>query len=127
MANESLLGFEAQPARGSAGGDDYGARLGPIAFDAEAKGAAREIGVEDGPVHVFGAEILRLFPHVLDEIRPADAFRETGKVFHQGGEGKLPAGCMPIDDEWAEIRSGRIDCGGQSRASGTDDDYISHV
>ena len=126
MANECLLGFETQPARRSAGSDDHGARLDPIAFDVEAKGAAGKIGVEDGPVHVFGAEILRLLLHVLDQVRPVDAFRETGKVLHQGGEGKLSAGFMAAHDQRFQVGARGVDSGGIARASGTDDDYISH-
>ena len=92
MADQLLLVFEAEPARGGAGGDDHRARLDPLAFDVEAEGTLREIGIDDGAVDVLGAEILRLLLHVLDQFRAVDAFGEAREILHQRGERELSAG-----------------------------------
>ena len=46
---------------------------------------------------VFGAEVLRLFLHVLDQNRTVDAFRETREVFYQGSNGELATGFVPFN------------------------------
>ena len=46
VADQLLLGFEAQPARRSAGGDDHRARFDPFAFDVEAERARGEVGID---------------------------------------------------------------------------------
>ena len=75
----------------------------------------------------LGAKTHGLLAHVLDEFRALDAIRKSRKILHQRGDGELPAGLMPINDERAEISSGSINCGGQSRTSGTDDDDVTHL
>ena len=92
VADQLLLGFQAQPARRGAGGDDHGAGFDPLAFDVEAERPLREIGIEHRAVDVFGAEVLRLPLHVFHQVGTVDALRKAGEVLHQGGQRKLPAG-----------------------------------
>src|ERR1039457_425581 len=54
----------------------------------------------------LGAKTRGLLTHVLDEFRPLDAVWKSRKILHQRGDGKLPAGLMPIDDKRAEIGAG---------------------
>ena len=55
----------------------------PFAIDIETEGALGEVDFDDGAVHVFGAEMLGLLLHVLDEIGTVDAFRKAGKVLDE--------------------------------------------
>ena len=90
------------------------------------KGRLEKSASSDGAVHVFGAEVLRLLLHVLHQVRAVDAFREAGKVLHQGGEGKLPAGFMAAHDQRFQIGARGVNGGGIARAAGTDNDNVSH-
>jgi len=83
VADKLLLRFQPQPARRSSRSDDDGPRFDPLAFQVEAERLRGEIGVEHGPVQIFGAEILRLLPHVFDQVRAVDALWKARKVFHQ--------------------------------------------
>ena len=89
-------------------------------------GRLREIGFEDRAVHILGAEMLRLLLHVLDEIRPVDAFGKAGEILDQRGDGKLAAGLMSADDQRLQIGPGGIDGGSVSGAAGADDHNVSH-
>ncbi len=126
VADELLLVGQAQPAGGGAGSDDDGAGLDPLALDVEAEGAGGKVGVEHRAVQEFGAEILRLLLHVLHQVGAVDALRETGEIFHQGGEGELAAGLMPADHQGLEIGAGSVNGGGVTGAPGPDDDDVSH-
>ncbi len=75
----------------------------------------------------LGAKTHGLLAHVLDELRSLDAVWKSREILHQRGNSKLSAGLMAIDDERAKIGAGSIDCGGQSRTSGTDDDDVTHI
>src|SRR4029077_15386060 len=91
-ADELLLGWQAEPAGGSAGGDNQSTGLDTFFLDVQAEWALGEIGFERRAMQELGAEILRLLLHVRDQLRPIDAFRKTGKVLNQGGERQLAAG-----------------------------------
>jgi len=52
-------------------------------------------------VQVFGAKILRLFLHILDELRPVNPIGKPGEVLDEGGQGELSAGFMPADHKRA--------------------------
>jgi len=86
VADELLLGRQAQPARRCAGGHNHGSRFDPLAFDVEAERARREIRLKHGPGHVLGAEALRLPLHVLDQFRPVDSLWKAREVLDQRGE-----------------------------------------
>ena len=126
VADQLLLAFEAQPARAGAAGDDQGAGLDPLAFDVEAEGTLREIGVDDGAMHELGAEILRLQLHVLDQVGTVDALGEAREVLHQSGQRELSAGFVAGDHERLQIGAGGVDGGRVAGAAGTYDHYVSH-
>jgi hypothetical protein len=85
MADQPLFGRKPEPSGGSAGGNDYRARLDPLAVYLQTERARGKIGIGNGCVQVFGAEVLRLQLHVLDEIGAVNAFGKSGEILDQGG------------------------------------------
>jgi hypothetical protein len=65
--------------------------------------------VDDDAVVDFGAELLGLLFHVVDEVRSADAVGEARVVCHVGRQGELTAGFRPFQHEWVVVRAGGID------------------
>src|SRR5215469_13262583 len=74
---------------------------------------------------VFSAEALRLLAHVLDQLRPHNSVRKSGKVFHQRGHRELTAGFVSFHHKWFQVGARGIESGGVTGASGTDNDYVS--
>ena len=126
MADQLLLGRQIQPARGCSGSDDHGARLMPFAVDVQAERPLRKIDFDDRAVQIFGAEMLGLLLHVLDEIGAVDAFGKAGKVLDERGNRELAAGLMPADNQRLQIRTRRIDGRSVSGAAGANDHNVSH-
>lgn len=126
MADQFLFGGKAQPSGGCAGGDDYGAGVHPFIVDPQTERAHRKVGIGNGCVQVFRAEILRLQLHILDEIGAVDALGKAGEILHEGGKGELAAGFVSCDHERFQIGAGGINGGGISGAARTYDNYISH-
>ena len=52
----------------------------------QAEGPLGEIGLDEGAMQVFGAEMLGLLLDVLHQHGPFDAFGKSGEVFDQRGE-----------------------------------------
>src|SRR4029077_1570622 len=88
-ANELLLGWQTEPARGSAGGHNQSAGLDPFFLDVQPEWPLGEIGFEQRAMQELGSEILCLLLHVRDQFRPIDAFRKAGKILYQGGDRQL--------------------------------------
>jgi hypothetical protein len=77
------------------------------------------------PLHaVFRPEPLRLLLHEVDEFRTLDAVRESGEVFHVGGEGQLSAGFVSFENQRGKIPPGRVDGRRRSGAPGTEDNHL---
>ena len=126
MADELVLRLEAQPTSGRSRRDDDGAGFQPLAFDIQAKWPLGEIGVEDRSGNEFGAEVLSLELHILDQFRPVDSFRKSGEILHQSGERKLAAGFVAPDYQRLQIGACGVDRGGVSGTAGTNNDNVSH-
>jgi hypothetical protein len=56
-----------------------------------------KVGAAEVPHAVFSAEAFRLLTHVLDQLRPHDAFGKAGEILYQRGQGKLAAGLVALD------------------------------
>ena len=51
------------------------------------------------------AEILGLFVHVQDQLRPVDPFRKAGKIFHHRRRRELAARLATLEYERTQIRA----------------------
>ena len=105
VANQLLLVRQAQPARGRARSDDQRAGFDPFALDIQPVWALGKVGLGDGAVQIFGAKFLGLLADVLHQIRAVNAFGKAGEILDQGGERKLPAGLVAVDDQRIELRA----------------------
>ncbi len=124
MSDECLLGGEIEPASAGSAGDDQGSGVNDLLADAELDGVFGEIdGVEVGHGEL-GTEAGGLLLHVLDELRTLNAFWPAGKVFDEGGDGELTAGLVTFEDEGFEIGTAGVDGGGESGATGAEDDGV---
>ena len=85
VAQERLLRFNSEHARGGSGRDDE--CLSNILFLAggDAKRALAQIDFGDCTGGEFGAEALGLFSGTFDQVRTKDAFGEAGKILDFGG------------------------------------------
>ena len=126
MTDQLLFGLEPQPAGRGAGGDDESLRLDPFPVHVQAKRAFGEICLDHGAVHVFGAELLGLPPHIFNEDRAVDAVGETGEILDQRCQRELSSGLMPRNDERLQRSPGSVNRGRIPGASGPDDGNISH-
>ena len=126
MSNELLLIRQSQPARGRAGGNDERPRFLPLPIDIQSKRALGQIRFKNRSVDEFGAESLGLLFHVFDQIRAVNAVGKAGEVLNLGGHRKLSAGFVPCDDQGLQIGPCGVDRGSVARATGTDDDDVSH-
>ena len=126
VPNQLVLGFQAQPPRRGARGDDHSPRFRPLAFDVEAERPRRKIRIEHRAVDILRAEVLRLPLHVLDQLRTVDTFRKAGKILHQRGHRELPARFVATNHDWFQIRTRRVNSRRIPRAPRTDDDNIPH-
>lgn len=133
MADERLLVGKAQPPRRCAASDDERAGQQSLAAKVHrdrflaVRTLLAEVHASNMSGEKLGTETRGLLTHVLDQLRPLDAFRKSREVFHQRGDGELAAGLMSVDHEGAEIGAGSIDRRGQSRTSGTDDNDVTHI
>lgn len=127
MADEGLLGGQAEPARGGAAGDDEGARVDGFVAEVEGEGVLREVGGGEVAEAEIRAEAGRLLAHVLDELGALDAFGPAGKIFDESGDGKLAARLVALEDERFEIGSGAVDRSCEPGAAGAEDDCIAYV
>jgi len=124
VADERLLGWQVEPARAGAGGDDERAGVDGLFADVERDGMLSEVdGAEMGHAQL-GAEADRLLLHVLDEVGPLDALGPAGKVFDQRGDGELAAGFVAFEDERLEVGACSVDGGGKSGAAGAEDNSV---
>src|SRR5260370_15543466 len=126
VADQFLLRWQAEPAGRCAGGDNQRPGLDPLFLDVQPEGPPGEVSLEQRAIQEFGAEILRLLLHVLHQLRTVDAFRKSRKVFDKSGHGQLAAGLVPLDNQWLQIGSGRIDGGRISGAARADDYNVTH-
>ncbi len=127
MADQFFFVLEVQPAGRRAAGNDQRLGLDPfvVGFDPNVIVARLEVG--DFGVGKSGAEVLRLFMHVQNELRSVDPFRKSGKIFHQRSGGKLAAGLAAFQNERIQIRASGINGSRQSGAATANDDHLFHI
>jgi hypothetical protein len=124
VADEGLLGGQVEPAGAGTAGDDEGAGVNGLFADGEGEGTLGEVdGVEMSHAQL-GTEADGLLLHVLDELRPLDAFGPTGKVFYQCGDRELATGLVAFEDERFEVGPCSVDGSGKSGATGAEDDSV---
>ena len=128
VADERLLGGQAEPAGGGSTGDDEGAGvdLFVAVAEVELEGMLAEIGLGEMAEAELGAEARGLLAHVLNELGALDAVWPAGEVFDERGDGELPAGLMAFEDERLQVGACGIDCGGEAGAAGAKDDGIAN-
>jgi hypothetical protein len=116
----------AEKARRGSGRHDQ--RLGFISFLAghDLERAAAEINFTHRAGFEFGAELLRLLPHIVNQLWPQNAVWETGIIFDHGGQSELASRFVAIDDQRLEVGASGIDCCGESRAAAANDDDVVH-
>src|SRR4051794_11574797 len=111
MPDQRLLARKPQPASGSPAGDDQSFRLNGFLAQSESKRAFAQVSLGQVPGADLGAEPNSLSLHVLDELRPLNAFRKAGEILHQRGERKLAAGLVAFKDERLQVGTRRVDGG----------------
>ena len=89
-------------------------------------GCCREIHRCDVAGQELRAEPFRLCPHFLHELRAHDALGKAWIVLDFRRRGELSAGLPAFNEQGREIRPRRIDRGGESCRSRTDDDDVAH-
>jgi hypothetical protein len=124
VADESLLGGEIEPARGSTRGDDESAGVDGLMAQVEREGAFGEIDGAEVSHPELGAEADCLLLHVLDELRALDTLGPAGEVFDQRGDGELAAGLVAFEDERLEVGACGVNGSGKSGAAGAEDDSV---
>jgi len=80
--------------------------------------------VLDAGRHRLGAELRRVGRHPLDQVVAGDALGEAGVVVHVGRLDDLAADDGLLQHDGVEQRSPAVECRGQSRRSGSDDDHV---
>jgi len=121
MADELLLVGQAQPPGGSAAGDDQRLRMDLMLAKMEQERTLAQISTCEVSHAIFRAETLRLLAHVLDELRTHDSLGKAGEVFYQRREGELAAGFVAFYYQRFQIGPGRVERGGVSSATRTND------
>src|ERR1041384_5783042 len=86
------------------------------------EGALVEVNFGYGAGFEFRAELLRLLAHVLDEFGAQNAVREPGIILNVGGERKLAAGLMSIENEGLQVRARSVNRSGEAGTATADDD-----
>jgi hypothetical protein len=128
VADERLLGGQAEPAGAGSAGDDERAGVDGIFAGAEVQliWVLAEVGGDELGHLEFGAEADGLLLHVLDEFGALDTFGPAGEVFHQRGDGELAAGLVALEDERLEVGARGVDGGGEAGAAGAEDDGVAN-
>ncbi len=67
-----------------------------------------------------GADLGRLFPHLLHQPRTLDHLGEARIVLHIGCDGELAAGLNALDEDRLQHGARRIDRGGVAGGAGAD-------
>ena len=69
-------------------------------------------------------KFLRLLAHIVDQLVAQNAIRKAREILHHGGQGKLPAGLVAVNDQRLQIGARGIDRGGKARAAAADNDTL---
>jgi hypothetical protein len=124
MANELLLVGQSEPACRRAAGDDERLCVHLVLAEMKQERTLAEIHAGEVRHAIFRPEPFGLFAHVIDQLRPHDAFGKTGKVLDQRGERQLAAGFVALDDERFQVGARSVKRGSVPGAAGSDDDDV---
>ena len=122
MADQLLLMRQPEPPCRSSAGNDQRLRVHLLFAQVQQKRPLAEIGAGEVGHAVFGAEPLRLFSHVLYQLRAQNTLRKAGKILDQRGQGELAAGLVALYHQRFQVGARRVQCGSVSGAAGSDDD-----
>ncbi len=86
-----------------------------------------EIHFADRARFELRAEFLRLFAHILDQFRAQNAIGKSGEILHVRGQGELPAGFVPFQNERAQIGARGVDRRRQPRTTTSDNHDLVHA
>ena len=75
-------------------------------------------------MHDGRAEPLGLSAHLGHQLGAHDAVPIAGIVFDEGRQHQLPAGLVPLDEQRLQICARRVERGGQTGRTRTDDDDV---
>src|SRR5579872_6118014 len=95
--------------------------------DLEFKRSLAEISAGHVAMFVFGAKARRLLAHVLDQLRPLNAFGKAGKVLDQSGEGQLASGLMALQHQRFQVGAPSIERRGVPRTTRADNDHSANI
>jgi hypothetical protein len=126
VPDERLLRRKAEPPGGRTAGNDQGACVDGFVAEVEDEGVFGEVGGGKMADAKLCAKAGGLLPHVLNQLGSLNAFRPTGEVFDQGGDGKLAARLVAFQDQGAEVGARRVDGGSESGAAGAKDDRFAN-
>lgn len=76
----------------------------------------------DGPQ--VRPETFGLRTEALHELGAHDGVWEPGVVLHLGGQHELAPRCGTLEDDGCEVRTGRVERGGEAGGAGSDDDDV---
>ena len=127
MTDQRLFARQPQPARAGPAGDDERARADLLPTDGQHEGALVEVGGDDVPAADLGPKALRLLAHIDDQLRPLDALREAGKVFHQRRHGELAAGLVSLQHQRHQVCARGIYGRRKAAATGAHDYNVANV
>jgi hypothetical protein len=124
LALQPFFGRQVQPFRLCTRGDHDGvAGVDGAAIANHPERALREIDVDDMVPHHPGADMFRLCLHLLHQPRTLDHVAEAGIIFDVGCDGELPTRLHPLDHDRRHAGAGSIDCSGQARGTGAEDEH----
>jgi len=66
----------------------------------------------------------RLLLHLLHQPRTLDDIGKARIVLDIRGDGHLPAGLEAMDDDRLQTRARRVDCGGEPRRTGSENEKL---
>src|SRR6266571_8329552 len=75
----------------------------------------------------LGSKARSLLFHILDQLRPVDTFRKTGKILYQRSQRELSAGFMSLQHQRLEVGTGGVNGRSEPRAARADDDGFANV
>lgn len=127
MADQGLLRRQVQPACARSRGDDERPGVNNLVAQVQLEGMLGQVGRDQMGHAQLGAKADRLHLHVLDQLWALYPVGPAGEVFYQGSDGQLAAGLVTFQNQRLEVRTCGVDGGGQSGATGPEDDGIACI
>src|SRR5262249_5113587 len=108
------------------GRDDNGLGLNFLVTVIDPEWTLLEFHLVDVTVYNFRSEPLRLFAHLVHQLRSHDALGKSRIVLHQRRQGKLTSRLLYLNENRLKVRPGGINSRSQTRRAGPDNDHVSH-